>query len=430
MKEKPVQLARTLGFGALFIYGLGDILGAGIYSIIGKMAGYAGALTWLSFLIAMLVISMSALSYSELSSRYPDSGGVSVFVEKAFGRKWLSIFAGLLLFCATVFSMSTLSQAFTGYLATLGFDLSKSFSILCFFIVLMAINMRGIRQSSLANIISTCIEVSGLLIVLGCGLWFLLLSDHKPAVTAGLPGWKDVLKGVALAFFAFTGFEDLANVAEEAHEPQKNLPRALLSSLATAGILYLAVSLVATAVVPGTALGDSDAPLFDVVHTSAPAVPSWLFSLVAIFAVSNTALLNYITASRLLYGMSKARLMPNFLQTVHKKYQTPSAAILIIFPCVAGLGLTGNLGELAGATSAIVLMVFTLSCTSLMFIKWKEKKTKSNKNIFHIPFLIPCIAVILNMSALLFLPLKSLLHAGIFLTVSLILSVVFSGRGR
>src|SRR3990167_11156783 len=156
-------LIRALGLGALIIYGVGDILGAGIYAIVGKIAGHAGPLTWLSFAIAMGIVFLTALSYSELASRFPKSGGVSIYIQEAFGRKWLSIFAGLLLLSATMLSMSTLSQAFAGYLNTFGFPFPNWFGVSIFFTVLLSINIRGIRQSSIANMVSTFVEVSGLL---------------------------------------------------------------------------------------------------------------------------------------------------------------------------------------------------------------------------------------------------------------------------
>ena len=417
-------LIRALGLGALIIYGVGDILGAGIYAIVGKIAGHAGPLTWLSFAIAMGIVFLTALSYSELASRFPKSGGVSIYIQEAFGRKWLSIFAGLLLLSATMLSMSTLSQAFAGYLNTFGFPFPNWFGVSIFFTVLLSINIRGIRQSSIANMVSTFVEVSGLLIVMVCGFWYLTKSGNQPIVTpsASMPGMVDVFQGAALAFFAFTGFEDLANVAEEAKQPEKNLPRAMLASLGIAGVLYLAVSWTATAIIPGSELGNSHAPLFDVVGKAYPAMPASFFSIIAIFAVFNTTLLNYITASRLLYGMSRTSLLPKFLQGVHSKYHTPYVAILVIFPCVLGLGLIGTLGELASMTSAIVLTVFSFSSIALIKIKWKERRNKTSSKVFQIPMFVPWLAVVLNMAAIAFLPTRNIILAASLISIGLIIS--------
>jgi basic amino acid/polyamine antiporter, APA family len=419
------HLLRALSLGALIIYGVGDILGAGIYAVIGKIAGHAGSFTWLAFAIAMAIVFLTALSYSELGSRFPKSGGVSVYVQEAFGNKWLSILAGLLLFSATILSMSTLTQAFVGYLNTVGYTFPKWVGVLSFLIILFLINIRGIRGSSLTNILSTAIEVSGLIIVLVCGFWYLLKRHYVVVAPEPMPDIKNIFQGAALAFFAFTGFEDLVNVAEEVKQPEKNLPRAILSALGAAGILYLGVSWIATAIIPGTALAQSDAPLLAVVKKSYPVFPAYLFSIIALFAVFNTTLLNYITASRLLYGMSHVKLMPKFLQTIHKKYHTPYIAIIIVFPLVLVLGWIGTLQGLAGATSAVVLTVFSLSSIALIRIKWREGKKKPSPEIFQIPYFVPWLAVGLNSIAISFLPGKNIVLAAAFIGVTLVVSWIF-----
>lgn len=417
--KSQTGLIRALGLGALIIYGVGDILGAGIYAVIGKIAGHAGSLTWLSFAIAMGIVFLTALTYSELGSRLPKSGGVSIYVQEAFGLQWLSIFAGLLLFSATILSMSTLSHAFVGYLKSLGFNIPDWLGVSGFLFLLLLINLRGIKQSSIANIISTLVEVSGLFIVLGCGFWYLTTAHNDAPVVPPeqMPGLRDILQGAALAFFAFTGFEDLANIAEEIKQPEKNIPRAILSSLGTAGLLYLGVSWMATAIIPGEVLSHSGAPLLEVVSKSYPAMPHYLFTIIAIFAISNTTLLNYITASRLLYGMSRSDLLPGFLQKVHKTFHTPYIAILLIFPLVLGLALAGTLRDLASSTSAVVLLVFSLSSAALIKIKLAEGKKVMKGKVFHIPLFVPCFAVILNLAAISFLPPRNIIPVAVFIVL-------------
>ncbi len=413
------RLIRVLGLGALIIYGVGDILGAGIYAIIGHIAGHAGSLTWLAFAIAMGIAFLTALTYGELSSRFPQSGGVSVYVQKAFGRQWLSILAGLLLLGTTFLSMSTLSHAFVGYLRSLGIDIPNWLGVPAFLIVLLLINIRGIKQSSFANIISTMIETSGLLIVLICGFWYLFLNDNHVPVTVveQMPGVSGVFQGAALAFFAFIGFEDLANIAEEVKKPERNIPRAIIFSLSLAGLLYLGVSWMATAIISGSELSQSDAPLLAVVSKSYPALPQSTFAFIALFAIFNTTLLNYITASRLLYGMSKSRLLPVFLQKVHQKFHTPYAAILLVFPIVVGLGLASNLKNLASSTSALILIVFSLSSIALVNIKLKPPQKSGPNDFFCIPVFIPCLAIVLNLFFITFLPLGDIIPAGVFIVL-------------
>lgn len=418
------QLIRALGIGSLIIYGVGDILGAGIYAIIGQIAGYAGSLTWLSFAIAMAIVFFTALTYSELGSRFPRSGGVSIYIQEAFNSPALSLFAGLLLLGATILSMSTLSHAFAGYLSAFGLGSSHWLAVTGFLMLLLLINMRGIKQSSMANIVSTLIEVSGLLIVLACGFWYVTTRAVPSLATQAehMPGMRDVLQGAALAFFAFTGFEDLANIAEEVKQPEKNLPRAILSAIGTAGCLYLAVSWMATAVLPAPELSSSSAPLLAVVNKSYPAMPSFIFTLIAVFAVANTTLLNYITASRLLYGMAKTKLLPSFLQRVHPHFHTPYVAILVIFPLVLGLSLSGTLKGLASSTSAIVLLVFSLSNVALIKIKRDKNKKSVNEQLFIIPMFIPFFAVALNLIALSYLPLSDIIPAVLFIVFSAVIS--------
>lgn len=417
-KKETNGLVRTLGLTALIIYGVGDILGAGIYALVGKIAGLAGPYTWLSFLIAMFIVFFTALTYSELVSRFPRSGGVSIFVQESFGHPSLSILAGLLLFSATLLSMSTLTQAFIGYLSSLGVKIPTFLGAFSFLLVLLLINIRGIRQSSIANIISTLVEVSGLLMVLIFGLSYLMNTDHSMARdhAGSLPNIGKLFEGAALAFFAFTGFEDLANVAEEVKQPKKNVPRAILSSLGIAGIMYLSVSWVATAIIPGQELSQSSGPLLDVVHRAYPPLPIFVFSLIALFAVFNTTLLNYITASRLLYGMAEEQLIPKFFQQVHKKFHTPYVSILFIFPIVLVLGTLGSLKGLASSTSAVVLILFSFSSIALINIKRKEPK-KSALGIFRVPMWVPCLAVVLNVLAISFLPFNNLIPAMVFIVV-------------
>jgi len=426
METGKPSLSKVLGFGALFVYGVGDILGAGIYAVVGQIAGQAGHYTWISFLVALLIVFLTALSYSELSSRFPKSGGASVYVNEAFNKKWLSIFTGWLLFCATILSMSTLSRAFSGYVATFEHSLPEWAVKLVFLLILMLINYRGMKQSSIANIISTAIEVSGLIIILGLGWWYLFVEKQPAVSNEGLqPSIVHIFRGAALAFFAYTGFEDLANVAEEVKSPEKNIPRAMLSALGTAGILYLAVSWTATHVVPWTSLSQTSAPLIQVVEKAAPTFPLALFSLIAIFAVANTALLNYVTASRLLYGMAEFNLLPAVFTKIHKKFHTPHVAIFAILPIVFLTASTGTIGTLASSTSALVLVVFSLAAASLVKVKIK-KRARNENDSFRVPVFVPCLAVVLNITAVFFLPAENLIPAAWFAAVGIIFSILMS----
>ncbi|MGL5880911.1 MAG: APC family permease, partial [Xenococcaceae cyanobacterium] len=202
------SLKRVFGLPTLVVYGVGDILGAGIYAVIGKIAGLSGTLVWASFLTAMIVAAFTALSYAELGSRFPQSGGVACFVHRAFRIDWLSILVGWLMFCTCLVSMATLSKAFAGYLNAFAPAIPDWLIILALFSVLAYVNFRGMKESSALNIFCTSVEVSGLAIVILVSTLF--LSGGGTVNPAAVPneqaiGWTAVIQGAALAFYAFIG---------------------------------------------------------------------------------------------------------------------------------------------------------------------------------------------------------------------------------
>lgn len=386
-------LKRTLGFWALLAYGVGDILGAGIYALVGKVAGAAGDATWLAFGAAMGVALLTALSYAELASRFPRSGGAATFCREAFGAEWLALFIGWLVLCSGTVSMATVSRGFAGYLGLFLPGISLPVVVVAFLSLLGLINFRGIRESSGANILCTAIELSGLLLVAAAGAWFLARAGDPtpatgiPSAPAGPPvALPAILQGAALAFFALIGFEDMVNVAEEAHEPERNLPRAILGAVIAAGGLYMLVGLVAVRVVPPAELAGSPAPLLSVVQRAAPAVPPQLFSVVALFAVSNTALLNFVMGSRLVYGMAQERLLPRALGRVHPSRGTPHVAIGAILVAAVALALSGSITLLAGTTSTLLLAVFIAVHAALLRIK---RRPGSGRAPFTVPAFVP-----------------------------------------
>ena len=220
------SLKRVFGLPTLVIYGVGDILGAGIYAVVGKIAGLSGTLVWASFSIAMTVAAFTALSYAELGSRFPQSGGVACFVHRAFRTDWLSILVGWLMFCTCLVSMATLSKAFAGYLNAFAPTIPAWLIILALFSVLAFVNFRGMKESSALNIFCTSVEVSGLLIVILVSILFLSGGGTvNPTTVPSEPaiGWTAVIQGAALAFYAFIGFEDIVNVAEEVKNLERNV---------------------------------------------------------------------------------------------------------------------------------------------------------------------------------------------------------------
>ena len=429
------KLRRSLGLFALIAYGVGDILGAGIYALVGKIAGIAGPASWLAFCVALLVAALTALSYAELGRRFPRSGGESYFCQQAFRSPAFALLIGWLVLCSGIVSLATVSRALAGYLLQL-FTASPPASIefatiLLFLVVLGGINFWGIGQSSKANIVCTIVEASGLMLVIAVGIAF--ITRNVPAETAtetipaAWPAWTAIGQAAAVAFFAFIGFEDMVNVAEEVRSPKRNMPIAIIAALLIAGTIYIAVVSVATAVVPAGELAASQAPLLAVVQRAAPAIPAWLFTAIALFAVANTGLLNFIMASRLLYGMSQQGLVPGWLGQVHSKTQTPHWSIAIVFLAAFALAVSGTLVYLAGTTSVLLLIVFLSVNIALVEIK---RRSRGLRRGFRVPVVIPITAAAASAVLIFFVPPQSLLSAAIVIALGILLVLTWRMRHK
>jgi len=420
-------LKRSLGFWALALYGIGDILGAGIYALVGKVAGEAGNASWLAFLIAMLAAGLTGLSYSELVSRHPRSAGEATYTLHAFRKPWLAFLVGWLVFCSGVVSMSTVAHACAGYVQSVAAAVPDWSVWLAFVGFVSAVNFWGIRQSSVTNIVFTLIEASGLLLVVVVGAWFLLQNGPVAAVAPAkiggtLPG---VFSGAALAFFAYIGFEDMINVAEEVEAPQRNFPRAIVTAVLFCGGFYLIISLIALAVVPAGELAASGAPLLEVVQRAAPAVPSELYVVIALIAVANTGLLNSIMASRLLYGMADQRLLPRRLAKVHPKTQTPHVAVATIAVVALGLIASGTLTQLASTTSLLLLVVFAVVNASLIVIRYREGKAADR---FSVPLFVPVLAILICLTMALFVEPAAFIWGGGLLLIGVLVAMFATAR--
>lgn len=395
------SLKRVFSLPMLVIYGVGDILGAGIYAVVGRIAGLSGALVWASFVVAMVVAAFTALSYAEMGSRFPKSGGVAYFVHRAFRTNWLSTLVGWLMFCTCVISMATISRAFAGYVIAIAPGLPDWLIILVLFAGLTFVNFRGMEESSALNVVCTTLEVSGLIIVILVTSAFLLGGNSTAAVaTPAQPsiGLIAVIQGAALAFYAFIGFEDLVNVAEEAKNPERDVPRAIVIALSIAGVIYILVSWLSVQVLDPAALAASKAPLLDVVRRAQPNFPSVIFTVIAAFAVLNTALLNFVTASRLIYGMSRERLLPAWFSRLHSERSTPYRTFFVIVPLAIALAVSGTIQLLAGATATLILVMFCLVNVSLLVIKRRDPQTRG----FRVPIVVPALALLLNLGLIAF----------------------------
>lgn len=410
-------LQRRLGLGALVAYGVGDILGAGIYALIGKIAGLAGYHVWIAFVLALVVAGFTAMSYAELGSRFPRSGGEATFCLEAFHREGLAFVVGWLVLCSGIVSMAAIARAFAGYLGALVPGIPVPVVIGGFILALTVLNLAGIRQTSAANILCTFIEAGGLLLVVGLGLCFWLSQEVQlaPEIPVAVD-WPVLFHAGALAFFAFIGFEDMVNVAEEVKAPEGMLPKAIIVALSVAAVLYIAVSWVAVVVVPPAQLAESRAPLLEVVHRAAPRFPTILFVGIALFAVANTSLLNFVTASRLIYGMAREGLLPRSLQAVHPRRHTPHLAIAVVGVFALLLSLSGTLTRLAGATSTLILMIFVAVNGALIVIQGRQRSAP-----FRVSRPVPILGLGLSLGLLAFVPWDALVVAGVTVLAGLVL---------
>ncbi|MFP5283117.1 MAG: APC family permease, partial [Actinomycetes bacterium] len=345
-----------MGPKLLLLFIIGDILGTGIYAVTGSVAAEVGGAVWLPFLVAFLVALLTAFSYLELVTKYPQAAGAALYTHKAFGIHFVTFLVCFTVMCSGITSASTASRAFAANLAAFtsvlrgeGADVEVSAGLtsalaLAFIAVVALVNLRGVAESVKANIVLTLVEVSGLLIVIFVGLYAVTQgqADFSRVVIFDTPEDKSIFvavtAGTSLAFFAMVGFEDSVNMAEEVKEPERVFPKIMLTGLGITGLIYILVSITAIALVPAGELGEGEAPLTKVVAAGAPGIPIGdIFPLIAMFAVANSALINMMMASRLLYGMAKQRVLPPVLGRVLEGRRTPWVAILFTTALAVGL---------------------------------------------------------------------------------------------
>ena len=392
--EAP-SLMRTIGPAQMALYGLGSMLGAGIYGLIGKAAGQAGNAVWLSFVVALVAALLTAFSYASLGSRYPRAAGAAYVTGRAYGFPLLSFMVGLALVCSGLTSIATQSQVFAANIAAL-FGLESiplSWLALGFLLILTGLVFRGIRESMWVNVLCTLIEAGGLVIVIvaGASYWGSVDYLETPTLPGGDHAALLVMQAAVLAFFAFIGFEDMINVAEETRDPERTVPLGLILAMAAAAVLYIAIAVTAVSVVPWQELAEAPGPITAVMERAAPSVPPLLFTVITLFAVANTALVNYVTASRLLYGMARQGLLPQRLGNVHAARRTPHLAVAALFLVLAPLALLGTITELAAATVLLLLLVFTVVNGALFILKGRDGEKRGR---FEIPRALPALGTL------------------------------------
>ncbi|MEQ8398349.1 amino acid permease [Thalassobaculum sp.] len=394
------ELRRTLSLPLVILYGIGVTIGAGIYALLGVTAGKAGLHAPMSFVLASVVMVFSAASFAELSSRFPVSAGEAEYVRSGFRSKPLGLLVGCLVIASGTVSSAAIAVGSTGYIREfIGLD---ALIILPVVVVLVgALAAWGIRESVMFASVFTLVEVGALAAIIAFGFW------QRPGMIAEIPGifpspaeldaWVAISSASLLAFFAFIGFEDIVNLAEEVEEPNRVLPRAILATLVISTVLYFLVTTVAVLSVPLGDLAASDAPLSLVFGSITGASPVVITS-IAIVATLNGVVIQMIMASRVLYGLGRQGAVPAAFASVHPRTQTPLIATSTIIAVVLVLALMFPIEALAEWTARIVLFVFTLANAAL--VRMKLRGEAAPDGVFTVGIWVP-IAGVLSCLALL-----------------------------
>lgn len=377
------------------LYGMGTILGAGIYVLIGEVAGVAGYQAPLAFFVAAILAGFSAFAYAELSSRFPKSAGEAVYIQEGIGWGWLSILAGLLVVLVGMLSSATIAKGFVGYLHVF-VQVPAPLALSLLVITLGLTAWWGIRESVLIVSAFTLIEVFGLLLIIWVGrgnigqlpeIWTQITTIKQDGFLTG------VLLGAFLAFYAFIGFEDMVNVAEEVKQPRRILPISIILVLILTTLLYILVSLVAVLSVPPAEISGQKAPLAYIYELNTGHKPV-VITIIGMFAVVNGALIQIIMASRILYGMGRQGWLPAVISRVHPVTHTPHVATLLVTIVILVFALWLPLVTLAKITSFITLLIFSLINLALIRVKLVDANPDG---VMVYPMWIPVAGVIANM---------------------------------
>ena len=425
------SLLRTMGLFSLVVYGVGDMVGAGIYGTIGKAAGAMGNVVWLAFAVSMVAALLTGLSYASLASRYPRAAGAAYVTHRAFHWPFLSYLIGLSIAASGLTSMGAQANVFAdNLLVVVGGP--RLLLIVIFLFVMTSINLWGIRQSMWTNILCTAVEVGGLLFIVAVGARFWgsvdyfavaeIVNDQGQRVQQELSA-SLLMTGAVLTFYAFIGFEDMLNVAEEVKDPRRTMPWGIVLAQGIAALLYMGIAVTAVSVVDYRELAAANSPMNSIASRAAPWLPGQTFVYITLFAVSNTMLINYIMGSRLLYGMARQGLLPAALGRVHPTRRTPHIAILVLLAIVVVLAFTndiirylqgitggalrellinlektGPIASLASATSLLLLFSFLVVNGSLIALKLRPGEPQG---AFEVPIIIPALGMLVN-AALIF----------------------------
>lgn len=406
-------LKRCLGLWEIVIYGVGLILGAGIYVLIGAAAGIAGNMLWLAFLVAALVASFTALSYAELSALFPAAGAEFVFAREAFSSRAVAWITG---FCALVVGFAAASAVAVGFAHYLNqfVPMNTVFAAGGLIIAMSVLNYWGIKESARFNVFATSIEIGGLLLVIAVGGYQIIddaipLANLLEAPTVAPEEWPflPVISAGALIFFAYLGFEDIANIAEEARDPYRDLPRAFIYALVISTLIYILVAVVAVSVVPYQELAESEQPLSVIMETLIGGAAPTLIAIIALFATANTVLITLIVSARMLYGMASDGSMPRALSRVSRKRYTPYLAVCVVGGISIAFLFFKHLEVLASITDVGIFILFLIVNLSNILLRlrrpelprpWRTPFNIGNLPVVSVLGAISCVLMLLTIN--------------------------------
>ena len=363
------ELKRHMGLFHLTMYGVGLILGAGIYVLIGEAAGFAGNSVWISFILGSIVALFAGLSFAELSSIFPKVAAEYIFVKNAFKNNFFAFIIGWLTAITAMITAATVALGFGGYLAQF-VNLPITISAILLIGILSVVNFIGIKESSWANIVFTIIEAAGLILIIVIGF---TISSPEPVNYFESPtGLSGIIVAFVLSFFAFIGFEAMSNVAEEVRNPKKTIPRAIFLSVVISSLLYVLLAFAVFRVINWEDFSSSSAPLAEVVRIRLGAQGQIILTGIALFAITNTVLITLIAGSRIMFGMARDKSFPILLTKIHSKTKTPWIAIIAIMIVAIGFSLIGDIVIVANIAVFAVVITFAAVILSLIVLRYTQ----------------------------------------------------------
>ncbi len=404
--EQNHDLKRSISLPLLIFYGLGTMVGGGIYALTGKVVGMAGMYAPIAFALSAVLALITAFSYAELASRFPFSAGEVRYISAAFARKSFASLSGWLIIFTGIVSSAALANATTGFIQDF-IDLPELWLTAAIVLTLGGVAAWGITQSVALVTLITLIEIGGLLLIVFVGLDDLATLGARwpelvpPIEMSELALWSGIFSGAFLAFYAFIGFEDMVNIAEEVKDVRRTMPVAIIICIILTLVFYVLVALVAVLAVEPNTLAASNTPLATIMESTGPGVPPALMGVISILATVNGVLVQIIMGSRVLYGMANGGHAPAFFSYISQRTRTPIWATGSVVIATLVCAMLFDLTTLAKVTSAIILFIFVSVNAALLKLKLSGT-IKEDNGFFLVPWWLPLLGLVVCSAMLIF----------------------------